>query len=84
MRRAGLRSPRSGIGEQSHSDFNRVDVTPGRHFAALIEYPADGLDEADYYKWMRGKTPDHYSTCVAIERVLHNGLPRWPQKKLRR
>jgi hypothetical protein len=36
---------------------------------------AAGVDEADYYKWLRGKTPDHYSTCVAIERVLRNGLP---------
>lgn len=37
---------------------------------------AAGVDEADYYKWLRGKTPDHYSTCAAIERVLHSGLPR--------
>lgn len=36
---------------------------------------AAGVDEADYYKWLRGKTPDHYSTCVAIEQVLRNGLP---------
>lgn len=36
---------------------------------------AAGVDEADYYKWLRGATPDHYSTCAAIERVLHQGLP---------
>jgi hypothetical protein len=34
---------------------------------------AAGVDEADYYKWLNGRTPDHYSTCVAIERVLHGG-----------
>ena len=34
-----------------------------------------GEDEADYYKWLHGKLPDHYSTCVAIERVLRDGLP---------
>jgi hypothetical protein len=37
---------------------------------------AAGVDEADYYKWLSGKAPDHYSTCVAIERVLNGGLPR--------
>jgi hypothetical protein len=35
---------------------------------------AAGVDEADYYKWLNGKTPDHYSTCLGIERVLHTGL----------
>jgi hypothetical protein len=35
---------------------------------------AAGVDEADYYKWLNGKTPDHYSTSTAIERVLHSGL----------
>jgi hypothetical protein len=34
-----------------------------------------GVDEADYYKWLRAKTPDHYSTAVAIEQVLSAGLP---------
>jgi hypothetical protein len=43
---------------------------------------AAGVDEADYYKWLRGKTPDHYSTCVAIERVLRNGLAN--EKRLRK
>jgi hypothetical protein len=48
---------------------------------------AAGVDEADYYKWLRGKTPDHYSTGTAIEKVLRNGLPvrheRRPQVGLR-
>jgi len=42
---------------------------------------AAGVDEADYYKWLSGKVPDHYSTCVAIERVLHYGLPRRQEPK---
>jgi hypothetical protein len=43
---------------------------------------AAGADEADYYKWLRGKIPDHYSTCIAIERVLWGGLPNLkPQRK---
>jgi hypothetical protein len=37
---------------------------------------AAGVDEADYYKWLHGKIPDHYSTCIAIERVLRDGLTR--------
>ena len=35
---------------------------------------AAGVDEADYYKWLHGKIPDHYSTSIAIERVLRDGL----------
>jgi hypothetical protein len=35
---------------------------------------AAGVDEADYYKWLRGKTPGHYSTAVGIEHVLRVGL----------
>jgi len=35
---------------------------------------AAGVDEADYYKWLHGKIPDRYSTSVAIERVLRDGL----------
>ncbi len=35
---------------------------------------AAGVDEADYYKWLRGKTPDRYSTSCALERVLRSGL----------
>jgi hypothetical protein len=43
---------------------------------------AAGEDQADYYKWLHGKLPDHYSTCVAIERVLRDGLPDVkPQRK---
>lgn len=37
---------------------------------------AAGVDESDYYKWLHGSIPDHYSTCVNIERVLHLGLPQ--------
>lgn len=37
---------------------------------------AAGVDEADYYKWLHGRIPDHYSTCTAIERVLRDGLPK--------
>lgn len=36
---------------------------------------AAGVDESDYYRWLKGGIPDHYSTCVDIERVLHFGLP---------
>jgi hypothetical protein len=36
---------------------------------------AAGVDESDYYKWLNGSIPDHYSTCVDIERVLLFGLP---------
>jgi hypothetical protein len=35
---------------------------------------AAGVDESDYYKWLRGNVPDHYSTCVAVERVLRTGI----------
>jgi hypothetical protein len=41
---------------------------------------AAGVDEADYYKWVHGKIPDHYSTCTAIERVLRDGIPK-PDRK---
>lgn len=34
---------------------------------------AAGVDRADYYKWVSGKLPDHYSTSVEIERVLRQG-----------
>jgi len=37
---------------------------------------AASADEADYYKWLHGKIPDHYSTCIAIERVLRSGAPK--------
>ncbi|MDR3571903.1 MAG: hypothetical protein P4L81_07020, partial [Candidatus Pacebacteria bacterium] len=34
---------------------------------------AAGVDEADYYRWLRGSKPDNYSFCMAIERVLRDG-----------
>ncbi len=34
---------------------------------------AAGVDRADYYKWLNGTLPDHYSTSVEIERVLRQG-----------
>jgi hypothetical protein len=37
---------------------------------------AGGVDESDYYKWLNGRIPDHYSTCLDIERVLEFGLPK--------
>lgn len=41
---------------------------------------AAGVDEADYYKWVHGRIPDHYSTCTAIERLLRDGIPK-PDRK---
>ena len=40
---------------------------------------AAGVDEADYYKWLRGKIPDHYSTSKAIEHVLQIGISKPPK-----
>jgi hypothetical protein len=37
-----------------------------------------GVDSSDYYKWLKGAIPDHYSTCIAIEKVLLAGLPKRP------
>lgn len=37
---------------------------------------AAGVDEADYYKWLRGKLPDHYAASRNIEKILHHGLPK--------
>ena len=37
---------------------------------------AAAIHQADYYKWLNGSIPDHYSTCVAIEKVLVAGLPK--------
>ena len=34
------------------------------------------IHEADYYKWLKGSIPDHYSTCQAIEKVLITGIPK--------
>lgn len=44
---------------------------------------AAGVDEADYYKWLNGSKPDHYSTCVAIEGVLRQGLTKLESLRLR-
>ena len=43
---------------------------------------AAGVHEADYYKWLNGSIPDHYSTCVAIEKVLATGLPKCGKRTL--
>jgi hypothetical protein len=37
---------------------------------------AAAVDEADYYKWLHGRIPDHYSSSTAIERVLRHGIPK--------
>lgn len=34
---------------------------------------AAGVDESDYYKWIKGELPDHYSAAKSIERVLCEG-----------
>jgi hypothetical protein len=41
---------------------------------------AAGVHSTDYYKWLNGTIPDHYSTCIAIEKVLMAGLPAKPHK----
>lgn len=33
-----------------------------------------GVDEADYYKWLRGSKADHLSFCIALERAVATGL----------
>ena len=42
---------------------------------------AAGVHEADYYKWLKGSIPDHYSTCISIERILASGLPERRKRK---
>jgi hypothetical protein len=37
---------------------------------------AAGVDGRDYYRWLEGKLPDHYSICICIERILKRGLLR--------
>ncbi len=32
------------------------------------------VHHAGYYKWLNGKSPESYSTCLAIERILQIGL----------
>jgi hypothetical protein len=67
-----------GIAPTPKEDRRRVvkEFTARNHCKVRDIQEAAGVDEADYYKWLRGKTPDHYSTSAAIERVLHDGLPR--------
>jgi hypothetical protein len=43
---------------------------------------AAAIHQADYYKWLNGSIPDHYSTCVAIEKVLVAGLPKRGKRAL--
>jgi hypothetical protein len=48
-----------------------------KHGCRVVEiYEAAGVHEGDYYRWLSGSIPDHYSTCVAIEKVLVAGLPK--------
>jgi hypothetical protein len=48
-----------------------------KHGCKVAEiHEAAGVHEADYYKWLNGSIPDHYSTCVAIEKVLVAGIPK--------
>jgi hypothetical protein len=41
---------------------------------------AAGVDESDYYRWLKGSIPDRYSTCIDIERVLHLGFQKSTSK----
>jgi hypothetical protein len=43
---------------------------------------AAAIHQADYYKWLNGSIPDHYSTCVAIEKVLVAGFPKRGKRAL--
>jgi hypothetical protein len=53
-----------------------------RHGCKVAEiHEAAGVHEADYYKWLNGSIPDHYSTCVAIEKVLAAGIPKRAPRK---
>ena len=51
----------------------------GCKVAAIHE--AAGIHETDYYKWLNGATPDHYSTCIAVEKVLVAGMPKRAPRK---
>jgi hypothetical protein len=72
-----------GIQPTPLEDRRRVvkEFTARNHCKVKDIQEAAGVDEADYYKWLGGKVPDHYSTCVAIERVLHDGLPGRQEQK---
>jgi len=51
------------------------EFTARNHCKVKDIQDAAGVDEADYYKWLRGKLPDHYAACRNIEKILHHGLP---------
>ena len=43
---------------------------------------AAAIHQTDYYKWLKGSIPDHYSTCVAIEKILVVGIPKRGKRTL--
>ncbi len=52
-----------------------VEQFKTKHGCKIVDIQrAAGVHESDYYKWLNGTHPDHYSTCIAIEKVLHFGL----------
>ena len=54
-----------------------------KHGCKVVEiHEAAGIHEADYYKWLNGSIPDHYSTCIAIEKVLVAGIPNRGKRAL--
>lgn len=54
-----------------------------KHGCKVAEiHESAGVHEADYYKWLNGSIPDHYSTCVAIEKVLVAGIPKRAKRAL--
>lgn len=59
-------------------DRRRVvqEFTARNHCKVKDIQDAAGVDEADYYKWLRGKLPDHYAASRNIEKILHHGLPK--------
>jgi hypothetical protein len=45
-------------------------------------HEAAGVDQSDYYRWIKGTRPDEYSTCQAIERILAEGFPAsWRRRR---
>ena len=76
-------------GRSTVTDPERLVATPVadrprvvKEFLALHRCKVKDIQEAaaihrsDYYKWLNGDVPDHYSTCVAIEKVLVAGIPK--------
>jgi hypothetical protein len=48
-----------------------------KHGCKVVDIQREaGVHSSDYYKWLRGDIPDHYSTCIAIEKVLVGGLSK--------